>query len=151
MKRKIDILIIIIAATAVCASAQTNKHFEKGYSFDIELATARPFDQNAFSTSHGYSFGNGLFVGGGAAFEYIVSAKSFMTPVFAEARWSISDSTVSPYIDLRAGYAVIAEHKDSFYIAPTVGLDIFRFSIFAGWDVIPAFESGFKFGIGFNF
>lgn len=149
--KKIITIIALAAITAFCASAQTNSWHKKGYSFDVELATTKAFDQNAFSTSHGYSFGNGLFLGGGAAFEYVVSESTYMTPVFAEARWSVLDKTISPYIDARAGYMIIADHANSFYFSPTIGLDIWKLNAFIGWDIIPALKGGFKFGIGLHF
>lgn len=128
-----------------------NSWFKKGYSFDVELQGIKGFDQSAFSTSHGYSFGNGLFIGGGAAFEYAKSDKKYITPVFAEARWSVTDHTVSPFIDARVGYMIIDSHPNSFYFAPTIGLDIWKFSTFIGWDIVPSYNGGFKFGIGLHF
>lgn len=155
MKEKIILMIIAVAAIAGSLSTaeaqEKNSWFKKGYSFDFELATARPFDQNAFSTSHGYSFGNGLFVGGGLGFEYSAKDDKFLTPVFGEARWSMFDKTVTPYIDARVGYMIIASHGNSFYFSPTIGLDIWKFSAFLGWDVMPNYNSGFKFGIGIHF
>lgn len=139
-------------ACATNASAQVkNSWHKKGYYFDVELSTVRNFDQNIFSTSHGYSFGNGLFVGGGAAFEYNVEDKIYMTPAFGEVRWSILNKTVSPYLDARAGIMIIENHKNSFYFSPTVGLDIWKFSAFIGADVLPNYNSGFKFGVGLHF
>ena len=155
MKRKIIALVLAAAAFAglfTDASAQEkNSWFKKGYSFDVSIASARPFDQNMVSTTHGYSFGNGLFVGGGMGFEYSVKDNLFLTPVYAEGRWSILNTIVSPYIDARVGYMVVANRRDSFYFSPTVGLDIWKFSLFVGCDVLPTYNTGFKFGIGIHF
>ena len=63
--------LIIVAVMLVCANsakAQSNDiknlNYDRGYRFDIELACSIPTIWE-FSTSHGYSFGNGLYVGGG--------------------------------------------------------------------------------------
>lgn len=153
--KKIALAALITAATLLCGlSAQAknkNAYFKNGYTFDVELATAHSLDENTFTTSHGYSFGNGLFVGGGLGFEYVVSDKAYMTPVFAELRWSILDCIASPYLDARAGYMVTNNNRNSFYFAPTIGIDISKVSLFVGWDIIPSYKGGFKFGVGLHF
>lgn len=154
MKKTIISAIVAMSAivgTTYASAQEKNSWYKKGYSFDVELSTAREFDQNIFSTSHGYSFGNGLFIGGGAAFEYNVDDDKYMTPVFTEARWSILNKTISPYIDARVGYMIIDNHKNSFYFSPTIGLDIWKFSAFIGADVLPNYNNGFKFGLGLHF
>lgn len=154
MKKSI-LKILVAAATmlgGISASAQNrNTYFKSGYTFDVELATVHSFDENAFTTSHGYSFGNGLFVGGGLGFEYVVSDKAYMTPVFAELRWSILNCIASPYLDARVGYMVTNNSRNSFYFAPAVGIDISKVSLFVGWDILPSYNGGFKFGVGLHF
>ena len=65
--------LIIAAVMLVCANsvnAQSNVknlNYDRGYRFDIELSCSIPTIWE-FSSSHGYSFGNGLYVGGGAGF-----------------------------------------------------------------------------------
>ena len=65
--------LIIAAVMLVCANsvnAQSNVknlNYDRGYRFDIELACSIPSIWE-FSSSHGYSFGNGLYVGGGAGY-----------------------------------------------------------------------------------
>ena len=44
-----------------------NRMFRRGYRADIQLE-ANTYQQSFISTSHGYSFGNGFYIGGGAAF-----------------------------------------------------------------------------------
>lgn len=145
--------VVAIAGASSAKAQEKNSWYEKGYSSEYELATVHGFNQNSFATSQGYSFGNGLYVGGGAAFEYAVSDNLFLTPVFAELRWSILNTVVSPYVDLKAGYAVLISSplSGSFYLSPTVGLDIWKFNLFVGCDVLPNYQSGFKFGIGLHF
>ncbi|MGM9753028.1 MAG: hypothetical protein ACI3ZK_03115 [Candidatus Cryptobacteroides sp.] len=129
MMKKLAIKLLVSRAAIAGANSakaqENNSWFKKGYSSEYELATAHSFNQNSFATSQGYSFGNGLYVGGGAAFEYAVSDNIYMTPVFAELRWSVLDKVVSPYLDVKAGYLIIiADKPGSFYLAPSVGLDI---------------------------
>ena len=67
--------LIIAAVMLACGSslnAQSendvkNLNYDRGYRFDIELSCSIPTIWE-FSSSHGYSFGNGLYVGGGAGY-----------------------------------------------------------------------------------
>ena len=65
--------LIIAAVMLVCANSANaqsnvkNLNYDRGYRFDIELACSIPTIWE-FSSSHGYSFGNGLYVGGGAGY-----------------------------------------------------------------------------------
>ncbi len=54
-------------ATQTFAGENVNLHFNKGYAADVQLTAA---DVNMFhiTTSHGWAFGNGLYLGGGAGF-----------------------------------------------------------------------------------
>lgn len=154
MKKSIIAFFVATAALICGAKAQaqnTNTYFKKGYTFDIELSVANNFDESAFTTSHGYSFGNGLFIGGGLGFEYVRSDAAYMTPVFAELKWSWFDFIASPYVDARVGYMVTNNNHNSFYFSPSVGLDVSKVSLFVGWDIIPSYNGGFKFGVGLHF
>ena len=149
--KKFVISILLIAAAAVSASAQ-NIWKNQGYRFNVEL-TETAGDQYSISTSHGYGFGNGFFLGGGVAFRYDNDAKYYMTPLYAEARWSILGKTVSPFIDAKVGCNINISKgsKSGFYFSPSVGLDIWHFSLLVGYDVLPQIGNGLKLGIGIQF
>ena len=70
----------------------TNVNYRNGYRADIELSCIIPHTW-AITSSHGYSFGNGLYVGGGAGFsaEFLPdynTMPSYIAPVFADLKYS---------------------------------------------------------------
>lgn len=134
----------------------TNVGYRRGYRANVELA----WDSSkhwSISTSHGFSFGNGLYVGGGAGFGAVLSkmeqkAKSdnteniyqpknswdasYSVPLFADVKYSFMRSFATPFIDLRGGaIADITDSGASLFINPAIGVDIARFSIKVGYEL----------------
>jgi hypothetical protein len=114
--------LIIAAVMLVCANSANaqsnvkNLNYDRGYRFDIELACSIPSIWE-FSSSHGYSFGNGLYVGGGAGFyaEFLPDYKTTPTyyiPVFADVKYNFCNTLASPFISFKGGvtstYATLA-------------------------------------------
>ena len=64
--------VCLTLVSGVQASAQTNRSFRKGYRGDVELGNYATFGKDEaggmilFTSTHGYSMGNGMFIGGGA-------------------------------------------------------------------------------------
>ena len=133
----------------------TNVGYRTGYRANVELA----WDSSkhwSISTSHGFSFGNGLYIGGGAGFgatlfkmeqkaksdntENIYQPKnswdaSYSVPLFADVKYSFMRSFATPFIDLRGGaIADISNSGAALFINPAIGVDIARFSLKIGYE-----------------
>ena len=103
-----------------------NEGYNRGYRADIELSLASK-SVWGMTSSHGLSFGNGLYVGGGAGFgaeltknpvatasvaddvidpEYSYTPESnwnasYFVPVFADIKYSFSKTLAAPFVSLR--------------------------------------------------
>ena len=129
-----------------------------GYRADIELSWANK-SVWGITSSHGFSFGNGLYVGGGAGFgaeltkntaarvsndvidpEYTYTPDSnwnasYFVPVFADIKYSLTKTLASPFVSLRGGaIADITNMGVRTFASPAVGLDIARFSLKVGYE-----------------
>ncbi len=158
----------------------TNVGYHRGYRANVELSwdSSKCWD---ISSSHGYSFGNGLYIGGGVGFSAALTkadknTKSsntegayqpeskwdakYYTPMFADVKYSFMRSFVTPFIDLRGGaIADITDSGASLFINPAIGVDIARFSIKVGYELQSGFwgsldntkASNVKLSIGYTF
>ena len=111
------------------------------------------------SSSHGFSFGNGLYVSGGAGFgaeltknttarvsddvidpEYTYTPDSnwnasYFVPVFADIKYSFTKTLVTPFVSMKGGMIADITNKGARTFAnPAVGLDIARFSLKVGYE-----------------
>lgn len=115
-------------------------NYRKGYRGDVEIFCTLP-DTWGITSSHGYSFGNGLYVGGGAGFsaEFTPDYKSnptYLVPVFADLKYSFLNNLASPFVNLRTGvYADITNPGIRYFINPSVGMDIGRFALKVGYEL----------------
>ena len=147
----------------------TSRMYRKHYRADIELSWTNP-NIWGITSSHGYNFGNGLYVGGGVGFaaeltkspvartvsdevdpEYSYTPESnwnatYLVPVFADIKYSFINMLASPFVSLKAGsYADITNTGLRAFVSPAVGVDISRFSIKVGYE----YQVGFwKYGRG---
>lgn len=158
----------------------TNVGYRTGYRANVELAW-NSSKHWSISTSYGFSFGNGLYVGGGAGFgatlskmeqkaksdntENIYQPKnswdaSYSVPLFADVKYSFMRSFATPFIDLRGGaIADISNSGAALFINPAIGVDIARFSIKVGYELQSGFwgsldntkASNVKLSIGYTF
>lgn len=83
MKRILTIITISLLALAGAerAKAQDSPVFRKGYSGNAELGImAKEYPYGTLSTTHGYSFGNGWFIGGGASFQSGLYPRMYASP-----------------------------------------------------------------------
>lgn len=165
MKKVITIITaaLMMAATATAqteeGSTARNSSYKKGYHFSVELGMGLS-DQMSIATSHGYNFGNGFYIGGGAAFMeqwtngFFDGEGSSITPVFAEAKYSLLNTLVSPYIDMRAGAVMDISGKTvRMMIAPSLGFDIACVSVGVGyaWHTINNSWHGLTLSVGVGF
>ena len=121
-----------------------NVGYERGYRADIELSWAGK-SVWGIASSHGFSFGNGLYVGGGAGFGAELTKQadtsesswnaSYFVPVFADVKYSFMKTLASPFVSLRGGaIADITNLGVRTFASPAVGLDIARFSLKVGYE-----------------
>ena len=121
-----------------------NVGYNRGYRADIELSWA---DKAVWgiASSHGFSFGNGLYVGGGAGFgaELTKQTKtpesnwnaSYFVPVFADIKYSFAKTFTTPFVSMKGGtIADITNRGIRTFANPAVGLDIARFSLKVGYE-----------------
>lgn len=137
-----------------------SRMYRKGYRADIELSWANP-NHWGISTSHGKSFGNGLYAGGGAGFNAIMADEvTYYTPVFANVKYSFINRLASPFVNAKAGGLIdITNYGIRTFINPAFGVDIDRFSIKVGYEYSLGcwgFGKGIhnhqiKCGVGFTF
>ena len=121
-----------------------NVGYNRGYHADIELSWANK-SVWGITSSHGFSFGNGLYVGGGAGFggELTKKAKtpesnwnaSYFVPVFADIKYSFTKTLAAPFVSMKGGaIADITNKGIRTFANPAVGLDIARFSLKVGYE-----------------
>ena len=147
-----------LAEKAQKPAYMVNEGYNRGYRADIELSWA---DKSVWgiTSSHGFSFGNGLYIGGGAGFgaeitknttasivhdvtgqEYSYTPESswnasYFVPVFADIKYSFTKTLTSPFVSLKGGAVADISNKGIRTFAnPAVGLDIARFSLKVGYE-----------------
>lgn len=147
-------LLGIVAHTS--ANNNPNRHFNKGYAADIQL-TATDIDIFHLTTSHGWAFGNGLYVGGGAGFgaewfgDVLESEPHYVPSLFVESRWSIVNDKVSPFVGIRASqYIDLVERSTNYGLIPSVGMDMGHLSLSVGYALRGA-RSAMQVGVAFCF
>ena len=137
-----------------------NVGYNRGYRADIELSWVYK-SVWGITSSHGFSFGNGIYVGGGAGFgaeltknpvvtasvaddvidpEYSYTPESnwnasYLVPVFADIKYSFTKTLASPFVSIKGGAVADITNKGIRTFAnPAVGLDIARFSLKVGYE-----------------
>lgn len=160
MKKNFLILIALFALSnmAKAQDAETaNRMFRRGYRTDIQLE-ANTYQQSFISTSHGYSFGNGFYIGGGAAFgvEFQPDFEAdpfYLSSLFVDGKYTLTQWRVAPFVALRTGSYITIEENPAgrFFINPAVGVDWGHISLRVGYEYQTKAKSVATFGIGFNF
>ena len=144
MKRILFLLFLFVLTSNALFAQDTkseSRMYNKSYRADIELTWENPRTWG-IASSHGYSFGNGLYVGGGAGFmaEFTDYGKTpaFLLPLFADVKYSFFNKMVTPYVSLKAGgYADVTSTKVQgirTFANPAIGVDIHRFSLEVGYE-----------------
>ena len=133
-----------IAEKALKPAYMINVGYSRGYRADIELSWTNK-SVWSITSSHGFSFGNGLYVGGGTGFGAELTKQtetpesswdaSYFVPVFADIKYSFTKTLASPFVSLRGGaIADITNLGVRTFASPAVGLDIARFSLKVGYE-----------------
>ncbi|MDE5954956.1 MAG: hypothetical protein K2G18_09300 [Bacteroidales bacterium] len=142
--KKILLFIATILIANIAAHGQAkNSSYDKGYRPNIEagihISSSSKFIYG-ITSSHGYNWGNGLYLGGLTGIMYtseaaITRPNRIMIPLLAEIKYSFINRLASPFISLKAGcLADVTEKGIGYEILPAVGVDIWRFSINIGFD-----------------
>lgn len=149
-----------LAEKAQRPAYMVNVGYNRGYRADIELSWADKLLWG-ISSSHGFSFGNGLYVGGGAGFGAVLTKNpvatasvaedvidpeysytpesnwnaSYLVPVFADIKYSFLNTLATPFVSLKGGAVADITNKGIRTFAnPAIGLDIARFSLKVGYE-----------------
>lgn len=163
MKRIMTIATVLILAltSASEASAQDSRFYRKGYSGNAGLGVmAKEYPYGTLSTTHGYNFGNGWFIGGGVSFQSglyprmydpaitedgsgIIHTGSneqyeggFLLGAHFDARYAFLNRKFTPFVDMKAGVTYdLALEAPGGFVQPSVGVAYGRFSLSAGLNV----------------
>ena len=131
-----------MCCVAVSAQNRKNASHVMGYSPSVEAGVSlnEYYTVPYVTTSQGYCFGNGLYIGGVAGVSFNsaeINGKSsrVLIPLLAEIKYSFIDRLASPFIGLKGGGILDCTALGIGYIVrPYVGVDIWRFSLNVGVD-----------------
>ena len=138
-------LSIVAAFFALSLSAQENLPFRKGYRGNVEIQTSALVGKGSFggmvavTTTHGYSFGDGAFVGIGTGYALDLDSQWYL-PVFLEAKYNFIDRNTSPFVEVRAGMLENPERFASASVALAGGADFGRISVKVGYEFAQAHQ-----------
>ena len=147
MKKNFTIsLIALMMSVIFCnVNAQSkNASYERGYAPNIEVGATVVTDLGtmpSFNTTHGYNFGNGLFVGGGTGMAFSKwdrnGIKNRITvPVYADIKYSFMNKLASPFVELKAGGVFDCSAVGIGYmLRPSIGVDVWKLSFNLGVDI----------------
>ncbi|MCQ2160886.1 MAG: hypothetical protein MJY97_07340 [Bacteroidales bacterium] len=140
--------------------------YRKGYVADVEFGAAVAVKSPmayTFSTTHGYSLGNGLMIGGGIGLnvedwhyyyaDWYTYNHTFTVPVYLATKYSFLNRKVSPYVALKGGFVVdIAKMAVGHFFRPAAGIDWknFSFAINYDWNMIVYSDYHAAFGRNFT-
>lgn len=149
MKRVIIILLAALISFANSAVAQQTKYnyHKTGYWGSVTadggvLLCGNGGGSNiGISTVHGGRIGHGVAIGLGMGLYVDINSFLYVVnlPVFIEAKYSPLKSGKSPFVSLRTGFSLTDNLDTGFYLAPSIGVDLGRISLFAryGFNLFP--------------
>ena len=145
MKKFFTTLALVLGVLSVDAQTKDYVDYERGYRADIAVSTSIS-EQYTLSTSHGFSFGNGLYVGGGVGFTAetflnFEDAPHYLVPLFADVKYTFLNKRVSPFVSARVGGFFNTEYKmNRMLINPMVGINVRHFTVGLGYELQHAFK-----------
>ena len=145
MKKFFTTLALALGVLSVDAQTKDYVDYERGYRADIAVSTSIS-EQYTLSTSHGFSFGNGLYVGGGVGFTAetflnFEDAPHYLVPLFADVKYTFLNKRVSPFVSARVGGVFNTEYKmNRMLINPMVGINVRHFTVGLGYELQHAFK-----------
>lgn len=102
--------------------------------------TQQPDEIIRLATVHGYSWGKGVFIGGGVGYNFARNSGAKYASLFADAKYNMNANDVSPYIDTRVGHNFYKENENDLggmFISVSGGIDYNRFSLQLGYEYCP--------------
>lgn len=95
-----------------------------------------------YSTTHGIQLNEKYFIGAGFGFNTTVGNYDGhdYIPLFSEFRVDFLSKNISPFVDVRGGYAIVIEENRGFYANVSCGLRLKRFSVSLGVDSSPGLK-----------
>lgn len=142
MKRLVRSLCLSAIAVLLSSTAFAQQHrvFERGYAGNVSFSAGAILDvPNAqISTSHGYAFGNGLYMGAGLGIDF----NPQFSPIFADVRYTFGKESVRPYVGLRSGFCPLVPLM--YVFIPSVGIDFGRMTAFCSFTHYGAMVGEFK-------
>ena len=145
MKKFFMTLALALGILSVDAQTKDYVDYERGYHADIAVSTSIS-EQYTLSTSHGFSFGNGLYVGGGVGFTAetflnFEDAPHYLVPLFADVKYTFLNKRVSPFVSARVGGVFNTEYKmNRMLINPMVGINVRHFTVGLGYELQHTFK-----------
>jgi len=155
--KKLSVLFVVLAILlAVPVSAKGNKALKKGYHGNLELGTSamtmkmmgnssvEPDEMIRLSSTHGYAFGNGVFIGAGAGCNFQLIEDLHFASVFMDVKYNFVDASASPFIEGRTGYNYcINKYNDigGVFVSTAAGVDFGRMSARIGYELAPIKEN----------
>ena len=159
MKKTLSSFLLLLFV--LLASAQDKVPFyDRGYAGNVELGClVKSYPYAAFSTTHGYCFGKGWFVGIGGMFESGLYPRTMeeesrndfyegdmMVKLFLDLRKTVELPSVNIYVDVKAGSPRdLARTKSRWgaFFRPTLGVVLPRhLALSAGLDWTSGFFIG---------
>lgn len=148
MRRKVFMIMLGLLVAGVSAVAG-NRLAKEGYVGNVSLSVTPVLGVGVdVITSHGYSFGNGLWMGGGAGVSFAGVYDGIFIPIFTETKYTfMKDRKASPFLDCKFGFMT---NMDDIYLqcSPSFGVDINRFSVYGVYNIWSAVRT---YGLGFAF
>ena len=146
--KKTILLILLLVSMAVCSSARGkggNPYYKTGYrgSIGMHLGGINSYlGEIGFTTIHGKTFGNGVFLGGGIGFSYpVLDWETCLTvPIFIDAKYSVLNQRVSPFVEAKIGTMFFYGSDVGMFLSPVLGVDIGRWSIFVSYELRQNYE-----------
>ena len=146
MRRLFFILAAMLVSGAAMLGQPRNPYYERGYKADLQVGVspARNYivANSTLTTSHGYCFGNGLFVGGGTGV-YVdrrgidMKKARILLPIYGEVTYSFMNRMASPLIGVRGG--ALSDYTirgAGFFVRPYIGVNIWRMTLTAGIEYL---------------
>lgn len=133
-------LFLLLVACSLTLSAQESRMFRKGYRGNLEIGNYAVFGKDKvgglalLTTTHGYSFGDGAFVGVGLGVGADLNGSLYF-PIFMDAKYNFIDGRTSPFAAIRTGLRY--DPNDEYIscgIALGGGVDFGRHSVKLGYE-----------------
>lgn len=138
---KKNVLLLLLSLCTLTLSAQESRTYRKGYRGNIEIGNYTIIGKDKYgglaqiTTSQGYSFGNGAYIGLGLGAGFDLGGSVYI-PLFMDAKYNFIDNKVSPFASVRAGIRFSPEVDSylSYGFAIGGGVDFGRYSVKLGYE-----------------